>query len=141
MRAACGRREFGICGAEIGALGQYFTEILSTPTSTVIALSALCGAAILILREMFSAPAVALIVYPFCVACSVLVSHAFYLYEFYAPKVMDQWLVFMVISAAIGVAATLLVFVALRSVIFSITAAKRLEPLVRRNVRHVRIGN
>lgn len=120
-------------------MGQYFSDILTTPTSTIIALAAICGVAILVLRELFPHAPMALIVYPFCVGASVLVAHTFFFYDFYAPKVMEQWLLFMVLSAGIGVAATFLVYIALSSLIMTMLAIRRLEPLARRSVRHIRL--
>lgn len=120
-------------------MGQYFSEILSTPPSTIIAICAICGVAILVLREFFSQAPVAFIVYPFCVITSLLVSHTFYLFEFYAPKAMEQWLLFMVLSAGIGVAATLLAYVALSSALMTVFAIRRLQPMARRSVRHIRL--
>lgn len=76
--------------------------------------------------------------YPFAVLSSLGAANAFMLHDFYSPLAMDQWLLFMVLSATFGTAACLIAYLVLRATLGTFSTLRRMQPATRMAVRHIR---
>ena len=70
------------------------------PTLAVICV--LCALASYFLKEYLANPPMIVFVYPVLVGLSLLVQHLFILGDFYAPKKLDQWLVWTILATICG---------------------------------------
>jgi hypothetical protein len=78
-------------------------EFLGTDWQTAAVIAALCASAAYFIKDYLAQPLMIIFVYPFLVLFSLLVLHGFTQLELFAPKKLDQWLMWTIMASICGI--------------------------------------
>jgi hypothetical protein len=88
--------------AEMDALLRHVEGLMAMDWSTIIVVCVLCGLASYFLKEYLANPPMIVFVYPVLVALSLLAQYLFTISDLYAPKKLDQWLMWTILATICG---------------------------------------
>lgn len=118
---------------------EFVNEALAQSSGTVLIIAIFCGIGILIAMDYFSNQTMGFLLFPVAVFTSLCASQFFRTYHYYSLKAFDQWVIFTVFSAAIGMGSSLVAYIIL-SRIFGFAAAGRAGSARKElRVRHIRL--
>lgn len=96
---------------------EFVVEAIGQPTSTLTLISTICSLGIFVIVHTLGNQILGLLLYPFSIFASLCVSKFFFDNHFYSHRAFDKWVLFTIISAAIGMGLALLSYIALSRVI------------------------
>ena len=103
---------------------KHLSNICSMDWETLGVIGALCAIAAYALKDYFASPIFVIFAYPVLFILSVLVQYLFMLGEFYAPRKIDQWLMWTIMASICGNIAGITVVAWFNRVRAAITAAQ-----------------
>lgn len=118
---------------------EFVNEALGQSSGTVLIIAILCGIGILVGMDFFSNQTMGFLLFPVAVFASLCVSQLFRSLHLYSHKAFDQWVIFTVFAAAIGLGGSLVAYIVF-SRIFGYAAADQSRGNRKElHVRHVRL--
>lgn len=118
---------------------EFVTEALGQSFGTVLIIAILCGIGILIAMDFFSNQTMGFLLFPVAVFASLCVSHLFQTLHLYAHRAFDQWVIFTVFAAAIGLGGSLVAYILLSRIFGYATAGQSRGNRKELHVRHIRL--
>ena len=81
---------------------KHIESIVATDWPTIAVICVLCGLAAFFLKEYLANPPMIVFVYPVLVVLSLLAQYLFIIADLYAPKKLDQWLMWTILATICG---------------------------------------
>ena len=81
---------------------KHVENIAATDWQTIAVICVLCGLAAYFLKEYLANPPMIVFVYPILVVMSLLAQYFFTIADLYAPKKLDQWLMWTILATICG---------------------------------------
>ena len=83
-------------------IAKHFNELLAMDWQTICVIAVLCGLASYFIKEYLANPPLIIFVYPVLVLLSILIQYSFSQAQLYAPKKIDQWLMWTILASICG---------------------------------------
>lgn len=116
---------------------EFVIEAMGQPASTLALVSGLCTLSVFVIVHTLGNQILGALLYPFSIFASLCVSKFFIDHHFYSHRAFDKWVLFTIISVGIGMALTLLGYIAI-SRIMSLFRVSR-KPIELNDLRVSRI--
>ena len=81
---------------------RHIENIIATDWPTIAVICVLCALAAYFLKEYLANPPMIVFVYPVLVVLSLLAQYLFTIADLYAPKKLDQWLMWTILATICG---------------------------------------
>jgi Na+/phosphate symporter len=83
-------------------IAKHFESMISLDGPTLAVIIVFCALASYFLKEYLAHAPMIVFVYPVLVFCSMFVYYIFNTMEFFAPKKLDQWLMWSIMASILG---------------------------------------
>jgi hypothetical protein len=81
---------------------RHVNDLFAMDWQTLTVIAVLCGGACYFIKEYLSSPPMVLFIFPVLMLFSMLAQYSFIQLELFAPKKIDQWLMFTILASIVG---------------------------------------
>lgn len=119
---------------------EFFVEALGQPIGTLGLIAALCSLSVFAIVHTLGNPILGASLYPISIFASLCASKFFQDHHFYAQRAFDKWVLFTIMSAAIGMGLALIAYIVISRTMALMRPTRKPAELNELRVRRIQLN-